>query len=31
VAPVDLKEIVSDPVTAGSGSEEIWRKNRAKK
>jgi hypothetical protein len=31
VAPVDLNEIVSDPVTAGSGSEEIWRKNRAKK
>ncbi len=31
VAPVDLHEIVSDPVTAGSGSEEIWRKHRAKK
>jgi filamentous hemagglutinin family protein len=31
VAPVDLNEIVSDPVTIGSGSEEIWRKNRAKK
>lgn len=28
VAPVDVKEIVSDPVSAGTGSEEIWRKQR---
>jgi filamentous hemagglutinin family protein len=31
LAPVDLREIVTDPVTAGAGSEEIWRKLRATK
>ena len=30
IAPVDTREIVSDPVSAGTGSEEIWRKHRAK-
>jgi len=29
-AAVDVKEIVTDPVSAGSGSEEIWRKYRAR-
>jgi hypothetical protein len=31
VAPVDSDEIVTDPVTTGAGSEEIWRQNRQKK
>ena len=30
IAPVDTREIVSDPVSAGTGSEEIWRKHWAK-
>ena len=31
VAPVDADEIVVDPVVAGTGSEEIWRRHRQKK
>jgi filamentous hemagglutinin family protein len=31
VAPPDSDEIVTDPVAAGTGSEEIWRKRRQKK
>jgi len=31
VAPPDSDEIVTDPVVAGTGSEEIWRKRRQKK
>ena len=31
VAPVDADEIVQDPVTTGTGSEEIWRQRRQKK
>jgi filamentous hemagglutinin family protein len=31
VAPPSADEIVTDPVTAGAGSEEIWRKRRQKK
>ena len=30
VAPVDAREVVTDPVSAGTGNEEIWRKHRAK-
>ncbi|MDB5423940.1 MAG: hypothetical protein JWQ29_1356, partial [Phenylobacterium sp.] len=30
IAPVDVREIVSDPVSAGAGSEEIWRKQKAR-
>ena len=31
VAPPSTDEIVTDPVVAGTGSEEIWRKRRQKK
>lgn len=31
VAPPDDEDVVTDPVTAGTGSEEIWRKRRQKK
>jgi hypothetical protein len=31
VAPPENEDVITDPVTTGTGSEEIWRKRRQKK